>query len=122
MKFNQGSRMLRGYSAFSRCLAVLIVWFWCAGSVLAAGWAHVPAQNLAGLKLNYGEAWQDFRNTGRTLYNAGEDSWGYWREEGGRYCSQWPPGNEWTCYDVERNGNEIRFIDDSGQKTIGVIE
>jgi len=87
-----------------------------------AGWKKMDAQYLSGLKLNYGDGWQDFRPTGRTLYNAGEDSWGYWREDDGQYCSQWPPREDWTCYGVERNGNNIRFTDQSGHKTVGRIE
>ena len=31
---------------------------------------------------------QKFYEIGRTLYNDGRDSWGYWRVEGDRYCSQ----------------------------------
>jgi len=87
-----------------------------------ADWKKMEARYLSGLKLNYADAWQDFRPTGRTLYNAGEDSWGYWREEGSKYCSQWPPRDVWTCYDLERKGNEIRFIAEGGHITVGKIE
>lgn len=90
--------------------------------VSAQDWKDMPARNLAGLKLSYDGAWQDFRPTGRTLYNAGEDSWGYWRDQDGRYCSQWPPSDAWACYSVARAGNQIKFTDDRGHATIGVIE
>ncbi len=70
--------------------------------------------------LQYDQAWQTFKPTGRTLYNAGQDSWGYWRVEGGRYCSQWPPSDLWTCYDMARAGDRLRFIGPAGDVTEGV--
>lgn len=65
---------------------------------------------LTGRALQYDSAWQDFRASGRTLYNAGRDSWGYWRVEGDQYCSMWPPSDLWACYDMERAGDRLRFI------------
>ena len=66
---------------------------------------------LTGRKLIYDNAWQDFRASGRTLYNAGSDSWGIWTTRGDQYCSQWPPSAIWACYDVDLNGDEtaVRF-------------
>ena len=37
---------------------------------------------LTDRKLSYGDFWQEFFTSGRTLYNAGADSWGYWRVTG----------------------------------------
>lgn len=68
------------------------------------------AQALTGRVLQYDSAWQDFRASGRTRYNAGRDSWGYWRVEGDRYCSMWPPSDLWACYDMERSKDRLRFI------------
>lgn len=65
---------------------------------------------LTGKKLQYENAWQDFRASGRTLYNAGRDSWGYWAVRDDQYCSQWPPQAPWDCYDVSQKGDQIRFI------------
>lgn len=65
---------------------------------------------LTDRKLQYANAWQDFRASGRTLYNAGADSWGYWRVEGEQYCSQWPPSDLWACYGMARSGDRLRFI------------
>lgn len=67
-------------------------------------------------------AWQEFRATGRTLYNAGEDSWGYWRIQGDQYCSQWPPSDLWACYDLQASGGQasgggLRFVGASGEVT-----
>ena len=41
---------------------------------------------------------QVFYPSGRTLYNDGRDSWGYWDVRGDAYCSQWPPSPAWVCY------------------------
>lgn len=65
---------------------------------------------LEGRKLQYDNACQDFRKSGRTLYNAGRDSWGYWRVEGDQYCSQWPPHDLWACYKMDRRGERLRFV------------
>lgn len=64
-------------------------------------------------------AWQEFRASGRTLYNAGEDSWGYWGVRDGRYCSMWPPSDLWACYDLQYDGARIRFVGEAGDITIG---
>ena len=75
---------------------------------------------LEGRKLVYTSgAWQEFRASGKTLYNAGEDSWGNWRVQGDQYCSQWPPSDLWACYDVQRGDDLIRFIGPSGDFTDG---
>ncbi len=75
---------------------------------------------LTNKKLTYQSgAWQDFRASGRTLYNAGEDSWGYWGVRGDQYCSMWPPSDLWACYDMARSGDVIRFIGASGDVTDG---
>ncbi|SLN59311.1 hypothetical protein PSJ8397_03149 [Pseudooctadecabacter jejudonensis] len=64
-------------------------------------------------------ATQDFRASGRTLYNAGRDSWGYWAVRGDQYCSQWPPSDGWFCYDMARQGDGLRFIAEDGSFTDG---
>jgi len=77
---------------------------------------------LTGARLAYDTAWQEFRASGRTLYNAGHDSWGYWTARGDKYCSQWPPADGWDCYDVERDGDRLRFIGSTGHITEGRFE
>ena len=68
----------------------------------------------------YDGAVQTFYASGRTLYNAGHDSWGYWAARGNQYCSQWPPGELWDCYDMETSGDGlIRFVARDGSSTIG---
>lgn len=65
---------------------------------------------LTDRKLQYENAWQEFRSSGRTLYNAGQDSWGYWRVEDDQYCSMWPPSDLWACYAMEQSGDRLRFV------------
>jgi len=79
------------------------------------------ADALTDKGVTYEAATQHFYASGRTLYNAGEDSWGYWRVENDRYCSQWPPGDLWACYDMERSGQSIRFLGEHGDITVGVL-
>lgn len=75
---------------------------------------------LQGRKLVYESgAWQEFRASGRTLYNAGQDSWGYWAIRDAQYCSSWPPSDLWACYDLAKQGNRIKFTGAAGDETIG---
>ncbi len=71
--------------------------------------------------VDYTNAWQEFRATGQTLYNAGADSWGTWDVRGNRYCSQWPPNSAWDCYDVDLNadGSAVRFRGTGDDITVG---
>lgn len=62
---------------------------------------------------------QQFNADGSTLYENPSPSTGGWRVEVDRYCSQWPPSDRWTCYDVAQNGLEIRFTADDGSATSG---
>ncbi|QBX99825.1 hypothetical protein E2K80_03000 [Rhodophyticola sp. CCM32] len=89
------------------------------------GWVRLEESEittlLTGHDLIYDTgAFQQFLPSGRTFYRAGEASWGYWRVEAGRYCSQWPPGEGWDCYDLEHDGAaSLRFIDDWGHISVG---
>ncbi len=65
-------------------------------------------------------ATQSFRPSGRTLYTFGEPSWGHWRVMNGQYCSQWPPGDDWDCYDLSHDGGvQVRFSDAWGNHSVG---
>ncbi|MEM1275840.1 MAG: hypothetical protein AAGH74_04890 [Pseudomonadota bacterium] len=63
---------------------------------------------------------QVFYASGRTLYNDGHDSWGYWEVRGDQYCSTWPPQNGWACYDMFTRQTDTRleivFIGESGKE------
>lgn len=103
-------------------MRVFLVLMLMAGPVWADGWAAVGAEALTGRALVYdGGATQDFRASGRTLYNSGEPSWGYWEVRDGRYCSQWPPSSDWDCYDmaISADGALVRFVDDWGNVSVG---
>ena len=75
---------------------------------------------LEGRKLQYANAWQDFRASGRTLYNAGRDDWGYWNVRGDQYCSMWPPSDLWACFDMEKSGEKLRFVGQNNDITEAV--
>ena len=63
---------------------------------------------------------QRFYASGRTFYDDARPSWGYWRVEAGRYCSQWPPASAWACYDLY--GDEtgaVRFVGSAGDEYVG---
>ncbi len=80
-------------------------------------------QSLQDVELKYDVARQIFYKSGRTLYDSGRPSWGYWAVRGDQYCSQWPPSNGWDCYDLERHvgGDRFRFISETGYITEGII-
>ena len=104
-----------------RIALVLMVW---AGSGMADDWVPLRGDDLTGFlndqMVEYDAAWQRFYASGRTLYNAGQESWGYWTERDGQYCSQWPPSGIWDCYGVERRGeDEIRFVGKDGSISKG---
>lgn len=71
--------------------------------------------------LIYEASKQVFYTTGRTLYDNGRPSWGYWAVRGDQYCSQWPPADGWACYDMERHadGSHLKFVSETGYGTIG---
>ncbi|MGC1496471.1 MAG: hypothetical protein WA790_11745 [Sulfitobacter sp.] len=96
------------------------------GAADEANWMPMTGDDiraaLTGRVLNYGENWQDFRSSGRTLYNAGADSWGYWRVQDDQYCSQWPPSDLWACYNMDRSGDALRFVGEGGDITEGIYQ
>lgn len=85
------------------------------GPVAAEGWTPMTGDEireaLTGRILAYPDTTQDFRASGRTLYIfKGRESWGYWRIEDDRYCSQWPPNDMWACYTMDRKDDRLRFV------------
>jgi hypothetical protein len=64
-------------------------------------------------------AQQQFNADGTTPYENPEISHGQWRVTGDQYCSQWPPSDRWSCYDVAQRGSDIRFVASDGSASIG---
>jgi hypothetical protein len=97
------------------------------GQVAAAEWQSLHGEAIAAalsarVLVYPGGATQNFFADGRTLYEAGNGpSWGRWRVDGDRYCSQWPPREAWDCYAVDREarGLDLRFVDKGGDATVG---
>jgi hypothetical protein len=69
-----------------------------------------------------GKSWQQiFQKSGITYYSAkGAQSQGNWDVRGDQYCSQWPPNQSWTCYDMTVDGGIFAFVSASGDKTLGI--
>jgi hypothetical protein len=60
---------------------------------------------------------QIFQKAGVTLYIVdGQQSQGFWRVDGDKYCSQWPPHEQWDCYEMTQNGKTIAFISSTGKR------
>lgn len=103
----------------------LLAVFLCLPCMLSAeGWRVMTGEEIAvaltDRNLIYDNATQSFYESGRTLYNAGQDSWGYWAVRGDQYCSQWPPADGWDCYDMAESGGMLRFIGPDGATTEGI--
>ena len=66
-------------------------------------------------------ATQQFNADGSTIYTTDRDSIGAWRVEGPQYCSQWPPSDRWSCYDmtVSESGLDLRFTASDGSESVG---
>ncbi|MCP5088733.1 MAG: hypothetical protein GY952_18230 [Rhodobacteraceae bacterium] len=101
---------------------VLLIW---AGAVAAQDWRKLDSSEIAAAltsrHIQYENAQQDFFASGKTLYDAGKPSWGYWRVQGDQFCSQWPPNGDWSCYDLFKSsdGQKLRFIGFGGDVSEG---
>ncbi len=70
-----------------------------------------------------GKTWQQiFQKSGATYYSVdAAQSQGLWEVRGDQYCSQWPPNESWTCYDMEGDADSYSFISASGQRSLGKL-
>ena len=97
-----------------------------AGPATAESWVAMSGEDILAALTDreavYDGAKQHFYASGRTLYDAGTPSWGYWQVRGDKYCSQWPPADDWDCYlmDSAKNGM-IRFTSEFGGTTEGKL-
>jgi hypothetical protein len=58
---------------------------------------------------------QLFQKAGATYFSEnGNQTQGSWKIENDKYCSVWPPSENWVCYEMTREGNLINFISPSG--------
>ncbi|GHA40578.1 hypothetical protein GCM10008927_00990 [Amylibacter ulvae] len=93
-----------------------------ANPALAEGWHLLDGKQiksaLTSRTISYGTEQQDFKATGKTLYQTKTDGhWGRWRVRANKYCSQWPPAKAWTCYKIHAStdGRKLRFEDKAGK-------
>jgi hypothetical protein len=107
-----------------RRIAVLLMAIW-PGFVAAQSWEQIVGDDilavLSGAEVRYIGARQTFDADGATFYEDGRPSYGRWRVLGDQYCSQWPPSDLWSCYDVTVNGTGIRFIASDQSVTEGTL-
>jgi hypothetical protein len=75
---------------------------------------------LSGAQVSFETGEQQAWTENRTVYVDGESSQGQWRIRNERYCSKFG-NNSWTCYDVDREGEDIRFTGDDGREWIGRV-
>jgi hypothetical protein len=70
-----------------------------------------------------GKSWtQVFQKSGLTIYSEGDaNSNGRWRVTGDQYCSQWPPNDSWSCYDLVRDGDIVTFVSSTGTRYPGKL-
>ena len=66
-------------------------------------------------------ATQRFNEDASTIYTTTHPSKGAWRVERNQYCSQWPPSDRWSCYNVARSegGLDLRFTAGDGSESVG---
>jgi hypothetical protein len=94
---------------------------------LTAGLASAEEQVLKGVEILEvlgdktltadGDIQQLFQEGGLTLYmEKGSSSQGRWKVEKDEYCSQWPPNQGWSCYQVTQDGEMITFIAKDGTR------
>lgn len=102
-------------------LAISVVF--APAGVLADSWQQLdgPAIQdvLTDRTVEYPAAVQVFYASGRTKYTTFEDSWGTWSVRGSQYCSTWPPNPDWQCYEMFRDGDQLRWVDQWGSASEG---
>jgi hypothetical protein len=107
--------------------AMIVMGALAAGPAWAEDWTAVSGAEIAAVleetTLVYEDAKQVFYKLGRTLYDSGRPSWGYWAVRGDQYCSQWPPADGWACYGLERHrdADRVRFVSETGHVSEGAI-
>jgi hypothetical protein len=102
--------------------AGLILW---AGVAVAEDWRALNGADIALVltdrTLDFAFGQQIFRADGTTTYFTPDPSHGRWRVTDDRYCSIWPPGESWACYDVLAQNQSVRFVDVTGYAEDGTL-
>ena len=106
-----------------RRIAAIACMIWPTIGVADGDWVTLDEAGihaaLDAQKLIYKSANQTFYVSGKTLYNqGGRPSWGNWRVQNDQYCSQWPPNDLWACFDLEKQGDQVRFVGFNGDITV----
>ncbi len=102
-------------------LGMLALW---PGLALAEGWA---LQDDAGIRAALADrtvrydahTMQHFDADGHTDFITERVASGRWVARDGQYCSLWPPSGRWACYDLETNGDQVRFVGADGSISTG---
>ena len=78
---------------------------------------------LTGKTLAYDDGTKQlFQADGQTIFDNGRQSLGHWAVRGDQYCSVWPPGEHWACYDVTQNADGVvRFVAGDGSASAGHV-
>ena len=76
------------------------------------------ATNLTDVSLYAGTTVEQiFQKGGQTVYiENGGASQGLWKVQADQYCSQWPPSQGWSCFEVLQDGDQITFVSKAGKR------
>jgi hypothetical protein len=98
---------------------VLIAALWpglaCAEWVRLTTDAEIEAALAGRVLIHDRHTAQSFTAGGETLHVTDRAAAGLWEARDGRYCSAWPPGETWTCYELEVQGPRLRFRAQDGR-------
>ncbi len=83
------------------------------GALMAEEWIALDDEGiksaLSGRSVEYTRSSQSFLASGETTDVDGRPSLGYWRVDGGKYCSQWPPRQTWNFYSLDVSEDRPKY-------------
>ncbi len=102
------------------CLSLLIATAQAAEKKLGAGELKDLLSNIRLTSTETGrEIEQVFQASGATFtidVETHQQSQGFWKLQGDKYCSQWPPSENWECFDVYGNDQGVVFVSSYGKR------
>jgi hypothetical protein len=102
------------------CLSLLIATAQAAEKKLGAGELKDLLSNIRLTSTETGrETEQVFQASGATFtidVETHQQSQGFWKLQGDKYCSQWPPSENWECFDVYGNDQGVVFVSSYGKR------